>query len=76
MSKHSPYGRGSRAKVCRQCGRHRDEAGEMSARALCGDCGKANVSQACDELHAGEGPIHEQWRAEYVRGMKAYADSL
>lgn len=54
-----------RATHCRQCNRPREEAGELSARALCVDCAAVNMARAAKELQAGRGPAYEQW----VRSM-------
>ena len=65
-SKYPAYGRGSRAKVCRECGRHRDEVAYISARALCDRCGcersDANIRQAVDR----QGPHYDAWRRGYI----------
>lgn len=72
MSKRSPYGRGSRAAACRECGALAADGAQISARALCLDCGHTRVIESVDQLTERDGPHYDEW----VRGVVEHARRL
>lgn len=63
----APVATRKRKQFCKACNRHESEAGEMSATALCADCGRARVEENIRGIHFHTGPAFERWR----RGMAA-----
>lgn len=46
---------------CKQCGRHIDDVGPLSARGLCEADSVGNMTQAVNAMHLGSGPIYSSW---------------
>lgn len=62
-----PVATRKRKEFCKRCSRHESVCGEMSATALCADCGRARVEENIIGIHFHTGPAFERWR----RGMAA-----
>lgn len=46
---------------CRSCGRHKNEAGELSWRGLCQECAILRFGENIVELRAQRGPFVDYW---------------
>jgi len=46
--------------TCRECGRHRDEVGELSRSRLCGECGTKRLYANNLQIHHKRGPFYER----------------
>lgn len=57
---------------CKRCGRHRDEAGHISARGLCADCGIGAMERNAVELATMRGESVARWR----RGVAASVGAM
>lgn len=56
---------------CRECGRHKSEAGELSHTRLCADCGKRIKLDVINQLHYHEGPWFNHWRVRIAASVGA-----
>lgn len=54
---------------CKFCGAHRDDVGELSARGLCLECGKARVKQNILEMQARSGPFADHHRKRLIYSL-------
>lgn len=45
--------------TCRDCRRHRDEAGTLTHTRLCIDCAKRRMAENNEQIHAKSGPYYE-----------------
>jgi hypothetical protein len=63
--------RGRKATICRGCGRHVDEVGELSARYRCAGCGEGNAIANRRHLMAHGGPFFDHWRRAVAASVGA-----
>ena len=56
---------------CRQCLRDEADAGPISARGLCADCGELNVTANLEQLRACNGPYFDHWRRRLLAAFGA-----
>lgn len=61
-----------KSAVCLECGRGPEEAGRISQRGLCTDCGVELMTEANRQMRDRKGPMYEAWR----RSMQAHARRL
>ena len=58
-------------KTCKACGRHVDEAGPMSRRRLCAECGEERLRENIDGIHFHRGPAFTRWRRALAASVGA-----
>lgn len=64
-------------RICRQCGKHSDEAGPLSWQRLCRRCGAENFVTNLDQLADGEGAFFDHWnRRVFMAARKRLLDSM
>jgi len=56
-------------QFCKDCGRHRDEAGHISATGLCFDCAAARQAANLAELRHHRGPRFRYWRRQIAASV-------
>ena len=62
----------SRYRVrCQVCGRHENEAGPISWRGKCGECGPRIAEAANDQMHYHAGPVFDHWRRRSAAALGA-----
>lgn len=56
---------------CRNCGRHKRDAGEISWQGYCSRCGHMLRNANNDQLHEGHGPFYLRWaELSYLKARK------
>jgi hypothetical protein len=57
----------ARYAVCRNCGGHRDDVGELSWNRYCGVCGPTISALTNEQLHYHTGEKFANWRRGMIR---------
>jgi hypothetical protein len=61
--------RGHNALWCKICGRHRSEAGRMSARYRCVTCANEKTRLSIIQMRERNGPYFDHWRRGTARSV-------
>ena len=54
---------------CQECGRHKDECGDISWSGLCNDCGHTRLWENIDGMHTKSGFVYQRYKLGAVTGM-------
>jgi hypothetical protein len=60
-----------RRASCRRCARSVDDAGPLSKRGICADCGRQAEDDNYDHLTAHDGVYFEHWRRRTAASLGA-----